>query len=164
VDWLSSIIGPDDGSAAVWQLCVRAVLLLALGVGCVRIAGRRTFAQASPLDIVVAIVIGSNISRVMTGKAPFLGGVAATLTLVVVHRLLAVASVRWGWVGRFTRARAVRLVEDGRVDERAMRAHGVCEDDLLESLRNEQVERPQDVRLATLEAGGKISVVPKGSA
>jgi uncharacterized membrane protein YcaP (DUF421 family) len=32
--------------------------------------------------------------------------------------------------------------------------------DLVEGLRMEQVERVEDVRLATLEAGGKISVVP----
>jgi hypothetical protein len=49
-------------------LSVRAVLLFAFGIACIRIAGRRTFAHYSPLDIIVALIVGSNISRVMTGK------------------------------------------------------------------------------------------------
>ena len=41
-----------------------------------------------------------------------------------------------------------------------MRRHAIGQADLIEGLRMEQVERIEDVRLATLEAGGKISVVP----
>jgi uncharacterized membrane protein YcaP (DUF421 family) len=90
-----ALIGPEDGSAEWWQLCVRAVILFAAGVAFVRIAGRRTFSQATALDIVVALVIGSNLSRAMTGKAPFLGALAASLVLVLLHRVLAMATLRW---------------------------------------------------------------------
>lgn len=38
------LIGPDEGADA-GQLCVRAALLLVFGIVCIRIAGRRTFAQ-----------------------------------------------------------------------------------------------------------------------
>src|SRR5205085_11947657 len=44
-----ALIGPEDGSAEWWQLCVRAVILFAAGVAFVRIAGRRTFSQATAL-------------------------------------------------------------------------------------------------------------------
>jgi uncharacterized membrane protein YcaP (DUF421 family) len=37
--------------------------------------------------------------------------------------------------------------------------HEISRDDLLEALRMEQVEDPERVRRATLEGGGKISVV-----
>lgn len=153
------IIGPDDGTATIAQICARAVILFVFGIICIRIAGRRTFAQYSPLDIIVAIVVGSNISRIMTGKAAFIAGVAATLLIVVLHRLLAILSLRWSALGRMIKGRAVVLIEDGRIDERMLAHHEISLDDLLEALRLEQVETPESVKWATLEGGGKISVV-----
>jgi uncharacterized membrane protein YcaP (DUF421 family) len=158
---LRALIGPDTGDAAIWQLCVRALILLPFGVLCIRIAGRRTFSQMAPLDIIVAIIIGSNLSRAMTGKAPFLGGLAATLVVVILHRLLAMASLRWGVIARLVKCTPVVLVRDGRVDTQAMARHGLGQVDLDEGLRMEQVESAADVRRATLEACGKISVVPR---
>jgi uncharacterized membrane protein YcaP (DUF421 family) len=163
MDMLRALIGPDTGDATALQLCVRAVILLIFGVACVRIAGRRTFAQASPLDIIVALVVGSNLSRAMTGKAPFWPALAATLALVVLHRLLALASLRWGALARWLKSNPVVLVRDGVEDVDAMHRHGISRSDLLEGLRMEQAEQVDAVRLATLEGGGKISVVPRRS-
>ena len=159
MEMLRTLIGPDDGSANAAQLCARAVILLLVGILYIRIAGRRTFSQASPLDIVVAIVVGSNLSRAMTGKAPFLETLAATLLLVVLHRVLARLTLRWRWLARLMKAEPVVLVRDGAMDLRAMARHGIGEADLLEGLRLENVEALQDAHLATLENSGAISVV-----
>lgn len=154
------LIGPDEGANAQ-QLCVRAVLLFFVGVAFVRISGRRTFSNATPLDIVVALIAGSNLSRVMTGKAAFWPVIAATLVLVLLHRVLVMLTIRWGWLAKVMKAEPVVLVRDGQEDRAAMKRHGIGEADLLEGLRLEQVERPGDARLATLENSGKISVLPQ---
>jgi uncharacterized membrane protein YcaP (DUF421 family) len=155
-----ALIGPDTGDASVAQLCARAAILFLFGVVCIRIAGRRTFSSITPLDIIVALIIGSNISRAMTGKAPFFGGLAATLVVVILHRLLAMATLHWSPLARLLKGAPVVLVRDGVADHDAMRRHAIGQADLSEGLRMEQAERVEDVRLATLEAGGKISVVP----
>jgi hypothetical protein len=113
-----ALIGPDTGDATVAQLCFRAAILFAFGVLCIRIAGRRTFSQITPLDIIVALIIGSNISRAMTGKAPFFGGLAATLVVVVLHRLLAMATLHWSPLARLMKGVA------GRVGARWRRRRG----------------------------------------
>jgi len=154
------LIGPDEG-ADTFQLCVRAVLLFAFGILCIRIAGRRTFAQYSPLDIIVALIVGSSISRVMTGKAAFFPALSATLVLVVVHRLVAVATLRWGWLSWLVKDRPIRIIEDGRIDPKAMTRANLSEEDLREAIRLEQIGDPADIELATAEGGGKVSVVPK---
>jgi uncharacterized membrane protein YcaP (DUF421 family) len=154
------LIGPDEGADAL-QLCFRALLLFALGIFYIRVAGRRTFAQYSPLDIIVALIVGSNLSRLMTGKAAFFPGLAATFTLVLLHRVIAYASLRWGVLAWLVKARPIRLVADGRIDEKAMHRAELSREDLLEALRMEQVDDPADAKLATLEAGGKVSVVRK---
>lgn len=158
MDGLRTLIGPDD-AALPWQICVRAFIVFAFGILCIRLAGRRTFSHASPLDIVVAIIVGSNLSRIMTGKADFLGGLGASLIIVLLHRLLAMLTLRWGWLARLVKSSPATLVKDGRVDRRALAHHGISEGDLLEALRLENTERAEDIRLATLEPSGNISVV-----
>ncbi|MBS0331432.1 MAG: DUF421 domain-containing protein [Proteobacteria bacterium] len=158
MDRFRMLIGPDEG-ANIQQLCVRAVVVFVIGVVFVRISGRRTFSHATPLDIVVALIAGSNLSRVMTGRAPFWPAVDATLVLVVLHRILAMATLHWNWLAKLTKAEPVVLVRDGVADRNAMLRHGIGHADLLEGLRLEQAEHLVDVRLATLENSGKISVV-----
>ena len=160
METLRWLIGPDEGADAA-QLCVRAVVLFVFGVICIRIAGRRTFAHYTPLDIIVALIVGSNISRVMTGKAAFFPALAATLALVILHRLLAWATLRWEWLARLLKARPIRIIQSGEIDEAALRRANLGRKDLDEALRMEQCVTPGDVEHATLEAGGKLSVVPK---
>ena len=161
METIRALIGPDTGDASAAQLCVRAAVLFVFGIACIRIAGRRTFSQASPLDIIVAIIIGSNLSRAMTGKAPFFPGLAATLLIVVLHRALALATLRWNGLARWIKCDPVVLVRDGVTDRKAMARHGISESDLAEGLRMEQQTTAAAVQLATLEGGGKISVVPR---
>jgi uncharacterized membrane protein YcaP (DUF421 family) len=163
MELLRGLIGPDNGETSTAQLCVRGVIVLVLGIAYIRIAGRRTFSQGSPLDIVVAVIVGSNLSRAMTGRAPFWEGLAATLLLVVLHRVLAMATVRWTWLADFVKGKPAVLVRDGALQRKTMWRHAVSEADLMEGLRQEQADDPKKVRQATLENSGRISVVPKAA-
>jgi len=160
MSWFRELVGPDQG-ADTQQLCVRALFLFIFGILCIRIAGRRTFAQYSPLDIIVALIVGSNISRMMTGKADLIPSGSATLLLVVLHRLLAIGAMRWSVLGWLVKSRPVRLVTDGKIDQDALSRGNLSADDLREALRLEQVDDPAELRSATLEGSGKVSVVPK---
>jgi uncharacterized membrane protein YcaP (DUF421 family) len=112
-----TLIGPDTGDATIAQLCFRAAILFLFGIVCIRIAGRRTFSQITPLDIIVAIIIGSNISRAMTGKAPFFGGLAATLVVVCCIACWPWRPCDWSPLARLMKGAPVVLVRDGVADE-----------------------------------------------
>ena len=79
----------STGHISWWQECVRAIAIFAYGLILVRLAGRRIFGRWAALDIVVAIIIGSNLSRALTGNAPFGGTLAACALLVALHWVLA---------------------------------------------------------------------------
>jgi uncharacterized membrane protein YcaP (DUF421 family) len=155
------LIGPDAGYQTMAQLSVRAVVIFAFGILCIRIAGRRTFSQAAPLDIIVYLIVGSNLSRIVVGGANVFPSLAATLTLVVLHRLLAWLTVRRNFLSSLIKSDPTVLVRDGVVDDAALARHGMSSDDLLEALRLQHVEDVREVRLATLERGGEISVLPR---
>ena len=68
MNWAAAIFGVDAHLS--WaQECARAVLVFAYGLLLVRVAGRRIFGKWSALDIIVSIVVGSNLSRALTGSA-----------------------------------------------------------------------------------------------
>src|SRR5689334_3575340 len=78
-----------QGHLLWWQECLRAMLVSAYGLALVRITGRRVFGKWSALDIIVSIIVGSNLSRTLTGGAPLGGTLAATTLLMALHWVLA---------------------------------------------------------------------------
>ena len=57
------------------------LIVLDCGIVFVRIAGKRTFCTLSAFDIVLAV----NLSRALTGNAPFWPTLAATTVLARLH-------------------------------------------------------------------------------
>ena len=155
------LIGQDQADLAWWQMSARAVIIFFFGLVLVRAAGKRVFGKWTALDIVVSIVIGSNLSRALTGNSPFVETMIATVVLVAVHSLLIAAGVRIPALGHLLKGRGVRLIEDGEPDLRAMRKHGIGENDLEEALRDAGLEDASGVRVAYLERNGDISVVKR---
>lgn len=160
MDALTALVSPHDGANLI-LFCVRTVIVLAFGIVCIRVAGRTTFSQLSPLDIVVAVAAGSNLSRAMTGSTPFLPSLGATLLLVALHRGLAWWASRWRPLSFLIKGRAVTIIRDGVVDPAVMKRHRISTDDLHEAIRLGGAGAVSDVRLAVLEDGGHISVVRK---
>lgn len=159
-----AILGPDEAKIAWWQACVRAVLIFLAGIGYIRAVGARTFGKGTPLDIVVSVIIGSNLSRAIVGSAPFLTTLAATAVLIAMHWLLARVAHRWPWFSRLVKGQPHDLVRDGRVEEAELERWAITHNDLDEALREEGEESAEGVKRAVLERSGSISVIKAGPA
>jgi uncharacterized membrane protein YcaP (DUF421 family) len=142
-----------------WQECARAVLIFAYGLILVRVAGRRLFGKWSALDIIVSIIIGSNLSRALTGNAPLWGTLAATTLLVGLHWVLAQAAARSPRLSRVLEGHGIKLAIEGTADRAAFLREAVSEKDLHEALRQSGVEDVSQTRLVTLEPSGSITVL-----
>lgn len=155
-DW----IGNDPDTITWWQMSLRGVLIFVFGVVLVRLAGKRAFGKASAFDIVVAIIIGSNLSRTLTASAPFIPTLAASAALALLHRLLALGAFSTSWLGKVIKGWPRCLVRDGQPDRRAMFASQITDEDLLEALRlHAGQEDLTDVDASYLERNGEISFV-----
>lgn len=160
MDWFTTVFGATE-HVGLLQECARALLIFTYGLLVVRVAGRRVFGKWAALDIIVSIIIGSNLSRSLTGNAPLGGTLAATTLLVGVHWILAHLAARFHAVSHLVEGKAVELGDaDGRPEIR--RRYAVSEADLNEALRQAGIERVEDARKLTLEPSGKISVLKAG--
>ena len=125
-DDLTLIFGHKDAVGA-GQECARAVLVFICGWAMIRLLGRRAFGRWSALDIVVSIVVGSNLSRTITGSAPLWGTLAATAVIFGLHQLVAIVCASHPGISHFIEGRSIRLGEGGKLSPPAMLRHGISE-------------------------------------
>lgn len=124
--------GHVDGA----QECARVVLLFICGLAILRLAGRRVFGKWSALDVIISIVVGSNLSRAPTGSAPLWGTLAATTLLMALHWVLAKVAAHSGAMSRLLEGRSIPLGRGGQLEEQNLVRHAVSEADLNEALRS----------------------------
>ena len=158
-DILHSVLGDDRHDILWWQMCLRAVIVFLFGLLLVRLFARRAFGEQTPLDIVVAIVIGSDLGRAMTGNASFFPTLAATATIVVIFWIFGHCAARWRWFSRFVKGKPAKLTHGGKLDHGRMRRWGVSAGDIEEAARSSGVDDLAAIRGATLERNGKISII-----
>ena len=155
---LVTIFG-DRGNIDLLQECARGAVIFPFGLLLLRLSGKRTFGKWSALDVVVSIIVGSNLSRALTGTAPFLGTLAATAMLVALHWGVAHMAARSRVFSRLVEGKAAELGASGKLSVQEMRKHAVSEVDLAEALRQVGLEDVRTSRKITLEPSGKITVL-----
>ena len=142
-----------------WQEIPRAFVVFVFGLILLRVSGRRAFARWSALDIIVSIIIGSSLSRALTGSAPLGGTMLAMILLASLHWLLARTATRYQRFAHLIEGSAAILGRSGAVFEQELRHHNISATDFEEALRKEGVAHAAETRQITLEPSGTITVL-----
>ena len=146
-----------DGHLTIAQECARTVLVFAYGFALIRIAGRRLFGKWSAVDITVSIIIGSNLSRTITGNAPLVGTMLASALLMALHWLVSYVAARSRRASGLLEGTPIELVSAGAINEAERRRHNISHADLDEALRGSGIDQIEDAFRVTLEPSGKIT-------
>ncbi|HET7409988.1 MAG TPA: YetF domain-containing protein [Paracoccaceae bacterium] len=162
LDSFYHLIGREADPILWWQMAIRAVIIFLWAILLYRLLPRRAFGSNATVDIVLVVIVGSALSRALTGTAPLLPVIGATALLAVLYTALMLVASRINGFGRIIKGHSIRLIRDGRIDEAAMRRARIGEGDLRESLRLQGVAEIEHVAAAHLERNGDISVVRKG--
>jgi uncharacterized membrane protein YcaP (DUF421 family) len=159
---LEQLIGKQGENVSLWQMTIRGILVFLYGLVLVRLAGPRAFSKLTTFDIVLAVLIGSNLSRAFTGNAPLFPTLAATTAIVVVHWALAYLSYNSKLMAWLVKGNVAQLVRNGQIDWKVMRKYGLSEGDLEEAARSKGLYELKQVETAYLERNGGISVIRRG--
>jgi uncharacterized membrane protein YcaP (DUF421 family) len=142
------------------HMAARAVIVFAFAVMLARLGDRRFLGHSAGFDIMVAIILGSVLSRGINGQAAFFPTLGVSGLLVLLHHLmakLAFHSHRFSWL---IKGSPRSLVRDGKPVDRELRRSSITRHDLDEHLRLQGgVIGTSDVLEARLERNGSVSVV-----
>lgn len=160
-EFLRAVLGPDGEALTAGQMAVRAVVTFAVTVVIIRLGDKRLFGKASAFDFIVSIMIGSIMSRAITGSAPLVPTWIAGAVLIGLHWLLASLAYRFDWIGPLVKGEPRQLVEDGRPRLDDMRESGITRKELEQTLRSAGEEPDlSTIQSAYLERDGTISIIP----
>jgi len=97
MDIIQRVFGEGKDLDAL-QMSARAVVLFLMMLVLIRVAGMRSFGRKSSFDTIMVVMFGAVLSRALTGSSPFWPTVAGATVLVVIHRIVAMATAKWSWL------------------------------------------------------------------
>jgi uncharacterized membrane protein YcaP (DUF421 family) len=152
-------LGLQGEEIKVMQMGLRAVIVYVVTVFIIRLGKKRFMGGTTAFDVILGIMLGSIVSRAITGNAPFFGALAASVVLLVMHWLfsaMALRSRRFGWA---VKGGSEVLVRNGEIDWDMMRKTHMTEHDLREDLRSKGISNLREIAEARLERSGELSVI-----
>lgn len=141
------------------QMAMRALVVYVSTIVMVRVGKRRFLSRATAFDVVLGIVLGSVVSRGITGNAPLGPTLVAGASLIAMHWLFSALSARWRGFGMLVKGKPRLVIEKGEIRWDQLRAAHMSEHDLWEDLRRNGVARLDQVAEARLERSGELSVI-----
>lgn len=154
------LLGIGQADLDVLQMTLRALIVYPLGIAMVQVGDKRFLGGIAAFDFLMAIIIGSILSRAISGSAPFIPSICASFALVLAHRGLATLGFHWDGFARLVKGNPRQLVRDGEIQWTAMRKSSIGEEDLRGAARRHgNTASLDEVSDAFLERNGDISVI-----
>jgi uncharacterized membrane protein YcaP (DUF421 family) len=162
---LELIFGGDAPAADInfVQVAMRALIIYVAGVVIVRLGKSRLISRATPLDVILAFILGSLLSRGITGHAPLSHTIVASAALVLIHYVFTALACRNRRFESMIKGHQYPLVVDGDIHRENMRHSHVSDDDLREAARMNGVADLTDVAQAYKERSGEVSIIKRSS-
>lgn len=158
--YLRALFGGDAESLNLLQILARTAVIYLFGIALVRIGKSRFIGRHTAFDTVLAIVIGSLLSRAVTETGLFYKLLLSCLLLVSLHWLFSRIAAYSDHFGASIKGAERIIIKDGEVKKEALRQSHLSQNDLLQALRlNAHLGDPGKVKEARLERNGDISVI-----
>ena len=124
-----------------------------------RLAGKRQLAQLNSFDLIVMLLLSNVVQNAVIGPDNSLtGGLLGAVVLVGFNAVLERITTATKRTTMIFEGTPSALVVDGQIREKKVRRLGLRDAEVVTALRHQGASNVGDVRRATLEPGGTISV------
>jgi uncharacterized membrane protein YcaP (DUF421 family) len=139
------------GSAVYWFLFI-----------VFRLVGRRDIGSVGLADVLVIVLIADAAQNAMAGGYDSISdGFVLIGTIIFWNQAVDWLSYRFPVLRHLAQPGALLMIDRGRVVYRNLRQERMSLEDLMAKLRENGVERPEQVRRAYMESDGTITVIKR---
>ena len=141
---------------------IRALLLYIIIIFAVRMMGKRQISEMQTSELVITLLM-SNIASIpmQDTEQSMLSGIVPIMVLLVCEISISYLMLKKSGIRRLICGKPVIVINDGTIDQQAMKELRISTEDLFEQLRQKDVFDISEVAYAILETNGKMSVFKK---
>lgn len=143
-------------------IMLRSLILYILVIFAVRLMGKRQLGELQPSELVITILV-SNIATlpIEDTDTPLIIGMTPILALVCFEVFMSWVVLKIPYLRKVISGSPKIIISNGKINRNVMKELRFSVDDLITSLRGQQIFDLSDVQFAIVETTGSISVMRK---
>jgi uncharacterized membrane protein YcaP (DUF421 family) len=150
-------LSKEEAYHSLWFVALETFLLIVVFMVIVELAGRKTVAQMTMLQMIVTIGIGEALLMpVMDENFSFLKTVVIVGVLILFVIVTEWLEIKFNWFERLITNRALLVVEDGEINVKNLRKLRMSVDQLEMQIRTLGINSIHQLKVATVEANGQL--------
>ncbi len=139
---------------------IRTLLLYFCVIIALRLMGKRQIGELEPSELVITILVSELAAVPMQDLGtPLLAGVIPIVTLIALEILVSFVCLKSITLRRLLNGHPAVIIRSGKLDRKKMQQMRVTVDEVLEALRQSNVESISDIKYGIIEPSGKLSYV-----
>jgi uncharacterized membrane protein YcaP (DUF421 family) len=142
-------------------IIVRVSVMYVYALALVRISGKQSLGQLTPMDFIVTLIIGDLFDDVFWADVPILEGMVGFATIILVHIFVTFITSRSKSIYLLIASPARLLIEEGRLVQKSLELERIRPEDVQFELRLKGEEHMRETKEARLEPSGQVSVIKR---
>ena len=141
---------------------LRTLLLYIAVIAAIRLMGKRQIGDLDPSELVVTILVSDLAAVPMQDLGiPMVSGLVPIATLIVLEILLSFLALKSRPFRRLLNGQPAIIIRGGKLDIQKLRQMRLTTDEVIETLRKQNVASVADVKYGVIEPDGNLTVIPR---
>ena len=141
---------------------LRTLLLYIAVIAAIRLMGKRQIGDLDPSELVVTILVSDLAAVPMQDLGiPMVSGLVPIATLIVLEILLSFLALKSRPFRSLLNGQPAIIIRSGKLDIQKLRQMRLTTDEVIETLRKQNVASVADVKYGVIEPDGTLTVIPK---
>lgn len=138
---------------------LRAAAVYALMLVVIRLLGKRTVGMFTAFDLLVALMLGEIVDEVIYGDVSFAQGGIAIGVIALAKYLTSLLSYWDHGFNKLLEGQPTEVIRHGELVQKGMRREHMNRHDVMTELRLAGIDDIREVKKATVETDGELSVI-----
>ncbi|MDR2222557.1 MAG: DUF421 domain-containing protein [Flavobacteriaceae bacterium] len=144
------------------EIVGRSVAVYLFMIVAMRVFGKKQLSQLNTFDVILMLLISNSVQNAMVGPNTSLeGGIVAAFVLFTLNYVMKRLIAKNQLVNHLLQQKPEVIIQHGVVDFAKATALGITSEELTEAMHEHGVEFFKQVKLATLEINGSISIIAR---
>ncbi|NDJ36184.1 MAG: DUF421 domain-containing protein, partial [Chloroflexi bacterium] len=160
IDWQQMLFGTQPLLFYI-EILVRTGILYAYTLVALRMLGRRSAGELTPLDLVIVISLGSAVGDPMFyPQVPVLHGIAVITLVTFIQATIINLTNRVEGIEAIIKGQPIRVIKEGVLDVNRLKDTNMSREEVFMALRQQGYESLGQIERMYIETDGKPSVYP----